>query len=59
MSGGGAWLVPNLSTPDQVFLEGIFIELHRQRKQLFAFSTKLVHVIDFIRQSHTPSTGRT
>jgi len=28
MSGGGAWLIPDLKRPNLYFLEGIFIELH-------------------------------
>ena len=52
VSGGGAWLVPDLRQPDLVFLEGIFIECHPLRKPRYAFSTRIEHVIDFIVQTH-------
>lgn len=45
-SGGGAWLVPDFSKPDQVFLEGIVIECHHNR---YVFSTRIEHVLEFIR----------
>jgi hypothetical protein len=45
-SGGGAWLVPDFSKPDQVFLEGIVIECHHNR---YVFSTRIEHVVEFIR----------
>lgn len=45
-SGGGAWLVPDFSKPDQVFLEGIVIECHENR---YVFSTRIEHVVEFIR----------
>lgn len=53
ISGGGAWLVPDLSRPDLLFLEGIFIEGHKLGKRMLAFSTHLSHVIDFIKQTHS------
>jgi hypothetical protein len=52
ISGGGAWLVPDLNQPDLVFLEGIFIECHPVAKPRYAFSTRLEHVIAFISQTH-------
>ncbi|MEJ1384470.1 MAG: hypothetical protein RPV21_08855 [Candidatus Sedimenticola sp. (ex Thyasira tokunagai)] len=52
MSGGGAWLVPDLSCPDLVFLEGIFIEGHKHAKKMYGFSTQITHVIDFINHTH-------
>ena len=55
ISGGGAWLVPDLSRPDLVFLEGIFIEAYRHTKQLFCFSTRIEHAVDFIFQTHNNS----
>jgi hypothetical protein len=48
MSGGGAWLVPDLGTPERVLLEGVFIECHKNQ---FAFSTKLEHALGFIHAS--------
>ena len=45
-SGGGAWLIPDFSKPHQVFLEGIMIECHKNR---YVFSTRIEHVIEFIR----------
>jgi hypothetical protein len=44
-SGGGAWLVPNFSQPNEVFLEGIVIECHRKE---FMFATRIEHVVRFI-----------
>lgn len=52
ISGGGAWLVPDLSKPKQIFLEGIFIECHKRNKTMYAFSTRLEFVADFINQTH-------
>ncbi len=52
ISGGGAWLIPDLSRPNLVFLEGIFIEGYKRAKKMYAFSTRLEHVIDFIGQTH-------
>lgn len=52
ISGGGAWLVPDLSCPHLVFLEGIFIEAYKHARKMFCFSTQLEHVIDFINQTH-------
>jgi hypothetical protein len=45
-SGGGAWLIPDFSRPDQVFLEGIMIECHQNR---YVFSTRIEHVVEFSR----------
>lgn len=53
ISGGGAWLVPDLSRPDLLFLEGIFIESYKREKRMLGFSTHLSHVIDFIKQTST------
>lgn len=50
ISGGGAWLLPDLRRPEMFFLEGIFIELHPNGKKRYAFSVRLEHVIGFIRQ---------
>jgi hypothetical protein len=52
-SGGGAWLVPDFSKPHQVFLEGIVIECHENR---YVFSTRIEHVVEFIRARVHPST---
>jgi hypothetical protein len=46
-SGGGAWLVPDFSKPEQVFLEGIVIECYGNR---YVFSTRIEHVIEFIHE---------
>ncbi len=53
MSGGGAWLVPDLSKPNLVFLEGTFIEAHKRSKMMYGFSTKIEHVINFIKNTHS------
>jgi hypothetical protein len=58
ISGGGAWLVPDLRQPELVFLEGIFIECHPPRKPRYAFSTRLEHVIEFIAQTHNNALER-
>jgi hypothetical protein len=50
-SGGGAWLIPDFSKPNQVFLEGIVIECHDNK---YVFSTRIEHVIDFIRERVLP-----
>lgn len=55
MSGGGAWLVPDLSRPHLVFLEGIFIEGYKRAKKMYGFSTQLEHVINFINHTHNNS----
>ena len=55
ISGGGAWLVPDLSHPQLVFLEGIVIECHKRARKMYVFSTRLEHVIDFINQTHKVS----
>lgn len=52
ISGGGAWLLPDLSRPHLAFLEGIVIECHKRAKRTYAFSTRLEHVLDFIAQTH-------
>jgi hypothetical protein len=52
MSGGGAWLFPDLNQPELIFLEGVFIEGYRRAKKRYAFSTQLPHVVDFIQQTH-------
>jgi hypothetical protein len=52
ISGGGAWLIPDFEKPNEVFLEGIFIEAHRYSKRKFGFSTKIEYVVDFVRQTH-------
>lgn len=52
ISGGGAWLVPDLSCPHLVFLEGIFIEAYKHARKMYCFSTQLEHVIDFVNQTH-------
>lgn len=49
MSGGGAWVIPDLNRPSLYFLEGVFIELHQQSGRKFTFSTRIEHVIEFIR----------
>ena len=49
LSGGGAWLIPDLDQPEQVFLEAIFIEAHKHAKKMYCFSTRIEHVIDFVR----------
>lgn len=55
VSGGGAWLVPDLSHPHLVFLEGIFIESYKRAKKMCGFSTQLEHVINFINHTHNNS----
>jgi len=52
ISGGGAWLVPDLHQSNLIFLEGIFIECHPVGKPRYAFSTRLEHVLDFVSQTH-------
>ena len=52
VSGGGAWLIPDLSQPELVFLEGVFIEVHKRAKKLYTFSTRLEYVVGFIDQTH-------
>lgn len=52
VSGGGAWLIPDLSHPSLVFLEGIMIEAHKRAKNTFIFSSRLEYVVDFILQTH-------
>lgn len=52
ISGGGAWLIPDLNQPELIFLEGVFIEGYKRAKKRYAFSTQLPHVIDFIKQTH-------
>lgn len=52
ISGGGAWLIPNLEKPNECLLEGIFIEGHKHAKRMFGFSTRIEHVIDFVKQTH-------
>jgi hypothetical protein len=52
ISGGGAWLIPNLEIPNECFLEGIFIEGHRYAKRMFGFSTRIEHVVNFLKQTH-------
>jgi hypothetical protein len=59
VSGGGAWLVPDLNRPDVVFLEGIFIECHPPRKPRYGFSTRIEQVIQFIKQTHNNGLHRT
>jgi hypothetical protein len=54
-SGGGAWLVPDFSKSDQVFLEGIVIECHENR---YVFSTRIEYVIAFIRDRVCPQAGK-
>ena len=53
ISGGGAWLIPDLNQPELIFLEGVFIEAHKRAKKMYAFSTQLPHIIDFIKQTHS------
>jgi hypothetical protein len=53
MSGGGLWLIPDFTVSDQIFLEGIFFECHKDR---FAFATHLKHVLGFIHESHLLAT---
>lgn len=55
ISGGGAWLIPNLETPNLCLLEGIFIEGHRHSKRKYGFSTRIEHIVDFIAQTHKPN----
>lgn len=52
LSGGGAWLIPDLDRPELVFLEGIFIEAQKHAKRMYCFSTRIEHVVDFVRQTH-------
>lgn len=47
VSGGGAWLIPDLSRPSLIFLEGVLIECHKRGKSMFSFSTRLEHVIEW------------
>ena len=46
ISGGGLWLIPNLLSPHNVYLSGIFIEYHSAGK--VSFSTKIEKVAKFI-----------
>jgi hypothetical protein len=48
ISGGGSWLVPDSTKATTVYLEGIAIEYHKSRS--LVFSTRIEHVITFIRQ---------
>lgn len=48
ISGGGSWLVPDSTKATTVYLEGIAIEYHKSRA--LVFSTRIEHVITFIRQ---------
>lgn len=52
VSGGGIWLIPDLTNPEQIFFEGIFIEGHKRSKRMFGLCTRLEHILDFINQTH-------
>lgn len=47
--------MPDFSKAHQVFLEGIVIECHENR---YVFSTRIEHVIEFIRDPRSPSDVR-
>jgi hypothetical protein len=55
VSGAGAWLVPDFKKPQDVFLEGIVIECHRNQ---FVFSTRIECVVSFIRDRVASSRPR-
>ena len=59
ISGGGAWLVPDLSRPSLVFLEGIVIEAYKKTRTTQIFSTRLEEVLGFIQQTRNPPLHRT
>jgi hypothetical protein len=48
ISGGGLWLIPDLSKPSAAYLEGIAIEYHKSRALVFA--TRIEQVLAFIRK---------
>ncbi len=52
ISGGGVWLVPDLTKPQQIFFEGIFIEGYKRSKRRLGFGTRGEYIIGFIDQTH-------
>lgn len=50
ISGGGLWIIPSVFNPNDIYLESIFIEYHQKNNHV-TFSTKINHVVDFIRQN--------
>ena len=46
VSGGGLWIVPDLSNPLNIQLDSIFIEYHKQ--YAVTFSTKISQIMSFI-----------
>ena len=46
ISGGGLWIIPDISTPSNIYLDSILIEYHK--KHAMTFSTKINQVVDFI-----------
>ncbi len=44
------WKVPIYSDSEEIFLEGVFIEMHNRANMYYGFATKLAHVLGFIRQ---------
>ena len=47
ISGGGLWIVPNISQPNEFFLDSILIEYYKNDKIVFA--TKIIQVVNFIK----------
>ncbi|MFT6926766.1 MAG: hypothetical protein ACJAZP_002386 [Psychromonas sp.] len=48
LSGGGLWIIPNVANP-ALYLCGVFIEYYGTEQ--LAFSTKLLEVVDFIKNA--------
>jgi hypothetical protein len=49
LSGGGLWVVPNISNLDEYYLDSILIEYHKNDS--IVFSTKIIQVISFIKET--------
>jgi hypothetical protein len=47
MSGGGLWLLPDLLSPTDFYLDSILIEFYKNEK--ITFSTKIEKIVDFIK----------
>lgn len=50
MSGGPMWKVATQFDSREIFLEGVFIEMHNRANKYYGFATKLHHIVGFIRQ---------
>ncbi|MDK3022634.1 hypothetical protein QO239_08445 [Cupriavidus taiwanensis] len=48
MSGGPVWRVSLTPGSEDIFLEGVFIEMHNRRNQYLGFATKFRHVLGLI-----------